>query len=346
MMLDTPYVFEYLSKIKSLKFYLSIPEHYWPFISKKSNNNNENQENNGEESLAIKWIELDSNPKPLGNLLSEVKFPFPVNLTPENLVYQIVKNQYVEMNFKVEKSVTEMKQVYEKIKELNQISLRLPKLNEIERLYCRTCKVPLLKDESNDEELRKEVTIIPTIENNNSNNSNNNNSNNSNSSNQEVEEKKQNRLIEEVGEEQGGVEIMKLQKVFAMPSENWIELSELWVCHGSQTFLAFPREEIRAISRSCLISDTFLLLPFSVLRLENLHEHTASNNHEEGKENENDWTTVSCQCCSQIIGQVSMITNERSKEYSCKFFKYQISNSLCDSENIFRFVLIFEIIII
>jgi hypothetical protein len=80
-------------------------------------------------------------------------------------------------------------------------------------------------------------------------------------------------------------------KSFTMPSKNWRDLSDLWVCESEQ-FQAFERNELCGVPGRCLVGTTFVLVDVSDLELDKLVLEGPCG----------DWRTVECAVCRINVG--------------------------------------------
>lgn len=120
-------------------------------------------------------------------------------------------------------------------------------------------------------------------------------------------------------------------QIKALPSEYWIELSDLWVCHDPQSFQHFPRVPLKAKENHCLVSTTYIMIPETMIEQENIQIKPIE---EENRSNSREFDPIYCSKCSSLIGlsnsyHLNKKTNKNNENslISIKLFKYAIDDS-------------------
>eukprot|EP00002_Diphylleia_rotans_P012403 TRINITY_DN2425_c0_g1_i4.p1 TRINITY_DN2425_c0_g1~~TRINITY_DN2425_c0_g1_i4.p1 ORF type:complete len:300 (-),score=39.33 TRINITY_DN2425_c0_g1_i4:389-1288(-) len=111
------------------------------------------------------------------------------------------------------------------------------------------------------------------------------------------------------------------QKVLSLPSQNWLELSDLWTCEQGG-FEAFPREEINSRPFFCFVGETYLMIhPANIVHNIVKKDEFATDHPEVKKVMKLDGRL----CCGRCESPLGYFTSKGSTSFMLS--KYQISTS-------------------
>jgi len=129
------------------------------------------------------------------------------------------------------------------------------------------------------------------------------------------------------------------RKILPLPSEHWLELSDLWYCHKEDEFQQFSLGEIFPKALVCLVGETYLLINSADLRSNSIDFSPEATYQLVQKLKESNsikgWHQVMCCRCLCPLGMAALRCEVRTmpdkKDFLCvKLYKYRISTVQCN----------------
>lgn len=123
-----------------------------------------------------------------------------------------------------------------------------------------------------------------------------------------------------------------LKKVLALPSEYWLEISELWVCHNPDNFKHFPREPITAKEGHCLVSSTYIMMPGNMIFQNSLipSYKVFNDNSMTDLVSKKEYIPIVCSGCKNFIGLSNedylIRNNKKDQLITYKLYKYALKD--------------------
>ena len=116
-----------------------------------------------------------------------------------------------------------------------------------------------------------------------------------------------------------------LKRVLALPSEYWVELSELWVCHNPENFQHFPRGALTAKEGHCLVAATYIMVPDSMVNGGSLKDLDSQE-----MLFQQEYEPICCSNCSSYVGLSNehyLARKKKVENVTYKLFKYTLRDS-------------------